>query len=25
MDAHGHSLHRDVEQQSGEHLEAIGV
>jgi fumarate hydratase class I len=25
MDAHGNSLHRDVEQESGRHLEAIGV
>jgi fumarate hydratase class I len=25
MDAHGHSLHKDVEQESGQHLEAIGV
>src|SRR5258706_5788313 len=25
MDAHGNSLHKDVEQQSGEHLETIGV
>src|SRR5437867_2169093 len=25
MDAHGNSLHKDVEQQSGEQLEAIGV
>src|SRR5258708_3729649 len=25
MDAHGHSLHRDIEQESGQHLEAIGV
>jgi fumarate hydratase class I len=25
MDAHGNSLHRDVEQESGQHLEAIGV
>jgi fumarate hydratase class I len=25
MDAHGNSLHKDIEQQSGEHLEAIGV
>jgi fumarate hydratase class I len=25
MDAHGNSLHQDIEQQSGEHLEAIGV
>jgi fumarate hydratase class I len=24
MDAHGHSLHKDVEQTSGEHLESIG-
>jgi fumarate hydratase class I len=23
MDAHGHSLHRDVEQESGQHLEAM--
>jgi len=25
MDAHGNSLHKDVEQESGQHLEAIGV
>jgi fumarate hydratase class I len=25
MDAHGNSLHKDVEQKSGEHLEAIGA
>src|SRR5580692_493919 len=25
MDAHGNSLHRDIEQESGQHLEAIGV
>src|SRR5215468_10917089 len=25
MDAHGNSLHKDVEQESGEHLAAIGV
>jgi fumarate hydratase class I len=25
MDAHGNSLHKDVEQESGRHLEAIGV
>ena len=25
MDAHGNSLHKDIEQQSGEHLEAMGV
>jgi len=25
MDAHGNSLHKDVEQESGAHLEAIGV
>jgi fumarate hydratase class I len=25
MDAHGNSLHNDVEQDSGQHLEAIGV
>jgi fumarate hydratase class I len=25
MDAHGNSLHRDIEQTSGAHLEAIGV
>jgi fumarate hydratase, class I len=25
MDAHGNSLHKDVEQDSGKHLEAIGV
>jgi fumarate hydratase class I len=25
MDAHGHSLHKDVEQESGRHLEAIGI
>jgi len=25
MDAHGNSLHQDVEQESGQHLEAIGV
>jgi fumarate hydratase class I len=25
MDAHGNSLHKDIEQESGEHLEAIGV
>jgi fumarate hydratase class I len=25
MDAHGNSLHRDIEQESGRHLEAIGV
>jgi fumarate hydratase class I len=25
MDAHGNSLHKDVEQESGLHLEAIGV
>ena len=24
MDAHGNSLHRDVEQQSGQLLEAMG-
>jgi fumarate hydratase class I len=25
MDAHGNSLHKDIEQDSGQHLEAIGV
>jgi fumarate hydratase, class I len=25
MDAHGNSLHKDIEQESGEHLAAIGV
>ena len=25
MDAHGNSLHKDIERQSGAHLEAIGV
>ena len=25
MDAHGNSLHKDVEQQSAQHLETIGV
>src|SRR5262249_4053044 len=25
MDAHGNSLHQDIEQESGQHLEAIGV
>jgi fumarate hydratase class I len=25
MDAHGNSLHKDVEQESGRRLEAIGV
>jgi fumarate hydratase class I len=25
MDAHGNSLHQDVEQESGQHLETIGV
>src|SRR5436309_3978580 len=25
MDAHGNSLHKDIEKTSGEHLEAIGV
>ena len=25
MDAHGNSLHRDIEQESGQHLETIGV
>jgi len=25
MDAHGNSLHKDVEQESGQHLETIGV
>jgi fumarate hydratase class I len=25
MDAHGNSLHKDVEQESGQHLEEIGV
>lgn len=25
MDAHGNSLHKDVEQESGEHLAALGV
>jgi fumarate hydratase class I len=25
MDAHGNSLHKDIEQQSGQHLESIGV
>ena len=25
MDAHGNSLHKDVEQESGQHLEVIGV
>jgi fumarate hydratase class I len=25
MDAHGNSLHKDIEQESGKHLEAIGV
>jgi fumarate hydratase, class I len=25
MDAHGNSLHKDVEQESGQHLESIGV
>ena len=25
MDAHGNSLHKDVEQESGQHLETIGA
>jgi hypothetical protein len=25
MDAHGNSLHKDIEQESGAHLETIGV
>ena len=25
MDAHGNSLHKDIEQESGRHLEAMGV
>jgi fumarate hydratase class I len=25
MDAHGNSLHKDIEQESGRHLEAIGI
>jgi fumarate hydratase class I len=25
MDAHGNSLHKDVEQESGRHLAALGV
>src|SRR5437762_3407894 len=25
MDAHGNSLHKDIEQESGHHLEALGV
>src|SRR5205814_159354 len=25
MDAHGNSLHKDIEQESGQHLEALGV
>ena len=25
MDAHGNSLHKDIEQESGQHLEAMGV
>ena len=25
MDSHGNSLHKDVEQESGQQLEAIGV
>jgi fumarate hydratase class I len=25
MDAHGNSLHKDVEEASGQHLETIGV
>jgi len=25
MDAHGNSLHKDVEQESGKQLETIGV
>ena len=25
MDAHGNSLHKDIEQESGQHLETIGV
>jgi fumarate hydratase class I len=25
MDAHGNSLHKDIEQESGKHLEAIGI
>jgi fumarate hydratase class I len=25
MDAHGNSLHKDIEQESGTHLEAIGA
>jgi len=25
MDAHGNSLHKDIEQTSGQHLETIGV
>jgi len=25
MDAHGNSLHKDIEQQSGERLESVGV
>ena len=25
MDAHGNSLHKDIEEESGQHLEAIGV
>jgi len=25
MDAHGNSLHKDIEQESGQHLETIGI
>jgi tartrate dehydratase beta subunit/fumarate hydratase class I family protein len=25
MDAHGNSLHKDIEQESGQHLESMGV
>jgi hypothetical protein len=25
MDAHGNSLHKDIEQESGAHLAALGV
>jgi fumarate hydratase class I len=25
MDSHGNSLHKDIEQESGRHLEAIGA
>jgi len=25
MDAHGNSLHANIEQESGQHLETIGV